>query len=292
MLSIIRILQIVKAKVMRRRLALSDISDVDGIVSAALYKRKYRNSIVVLASPVDVGRSLIIKSTKWDFVSDLPCPGRVEVRADHHITNRPCARREFYDPKAPCAALLALRALGLRDDISKDLVKIAIETDTASIESTEADLLNLAVKGAGYHGKLYLVEKLAEIGLEVLKDERVRKYIERARIVKKATEYMASRIEIMPITVVVFYRDLKLLYRYLSILLEKKGAKFTCIIVPKGIMKVRVYLGARQDSIYDSSILAKSLGGGGHRYAAGATITSFRTRRCTRDILRKLMYYT
>jgi len=290
-LSINRLLQIFKAMILGKRLALSDISDVDGIVSAALYKRKYRDSVVVLASPVDVNKSLIIRSTRWDFVADLPCPGKVRVRADHHITNRPCAEREFYDPNAPCAALLTLRALNLRDKLSNSLVKIAIQTDTATIEDEEADLLNLAVKGADYSGKLYIIERLAEVGLEALKDERIKTYIERARIVKEATEEMASRIEIMPITVAVFLKDLKLLYRYLSILLERRGAAFTCVIVPKGIMKIRVYLGARHDANYDVSVMAKTLGGGGHRCAAGATITALRVKKRIEEILRELMIY-
>lgn len=274
--SLLRLAYIVYGIVSQRPLALSDINDVDGITSAALFKRKYPQGVVVLAYPPEVKNSPLLKRVRWEFVADLPCPGKVRIRADHHETNKPCAEQEFYDPSAPASALLALKGLGLEgDEISEQLVKIAIETDTARIETEEAMLLDAAVKGAGYLGKLYLVENLAMRGLDVLNDDRVKRWIERYNEVKRRTEEMAQALPVYDETLVIFEKDLHLAYRYLSILLERRGAKFTFIIVPKPFFMFRIYAGAREESPFDSSIIARRLGGGGHRYAAGASFRFF-----------------
>jgi hypothetical protein len=136
-------------------------------VSAALFKRRYPDAFVVLAHPSSVQRNPLYRLVTWDFVADLPCPGRVKVYADHHVTNKPCAEKSFHDPRAPAAALLALEALGLSEDLeARRLAELAVETDTANITSEEAELLEAAVKGAGYVEKLKLVEELARKGGE------------------------------------------------------------------------------------------------------------------------------
>lgn len=287
--SILRLGYIVYGMASRRPLALSDINDVDGIVSATLFKRRYPQGVVVLAYPPEVKNSPILRRVKWEFVADLPCPGRAKMRADHHETNKPCAEQEFYDPSAPASALLALKGLGLEsDDISEKLVKIAIETDTARIETEEAMLLDAAVKGAGYLGKLYLVENLAKRGLSVLGDERVKKWIERYNEVKRRTEEVARLLPVHDETLILFEKDLHLSYRYLSILLERRGAKFTFIIVPKPFFMYRIYAGARKESRFDSSIIARRLGGGGHKYAAGASFRAFPRRRGSERAIKEL----
>lgn len=267
---------ILQAKMSGRELALVDEGDPDGIVSGALFKMRYPNGVVLLAYPSEAQRSLLIRSVRWDFVADLPCPGKVKLRADHHLTNSPCGEREFYDPQAPASAVLALKALELDGDhVARRLVELAVETDTANIVSQEAWDLEAAVRGADYRGKLYLVELLARRGLEALKDEKVRDFIERYTRRRSRTEEYAKLLEPVPReAIVVFERDVGISYRYLTILLERAGAEFTFILVPKGLFRYRVYAGAKPDSTYNAAAVALALGGGGHKYAAGASFTA------------------
>lgn len=273
----------------RRPLALCDIGDLDGIACAALFKMKYPDGVVVLAAPSDVRRSPLLRRVTWTFVADLPCPGKALVRADHHATNSPCAEREFYDPSAPAAAVLAQRALGLEgDERAAKLVKLAVETDTAKVESKEALLLNDAVKGLGYGGKVKLIELLASKPLEeVLSDPFVLEGAKRYEEVRRATEELASRLPAEEIFVAVFKRRLKLSYRYLCILMERKGSKMTAALVPRGLFGLHVYLGSSSPE-YDVSRIAERLGGGGHAYAAGATITCLRREACVRRVLSEI----
>ena len=272
-----------------RPLALSDINDVDGIVSAALFKRRYPQGVVILAYPPEVKNSPILKRVKWEFVADLPCPGKVKIRADHHETNTPCAENEYYDPKAPASALLALKALELEgDEIAEQITKIAIETDTANIKTREALLLDAAVKGAGYLGKLYLAESLARKGLKVLDEDRVKAWIDRYLEVKRRTEELSEKIPVRDELLILFKKDLHLSYRYLSILLERRGANFTFIIVPKSYLTYRIYAGSTEKTPFDSAVIARRLGGGGHRYAAGASVKAFPRSRALATILSEL----
>ncbi len=87
------------------------------------------------------------------------------IRADHHRTNKPCAVHEYYDIDAPCSALMAMKALGLEgDEVVQELVNVAIQTDTANITTKEAELVDLAVKGSDYLGRLYLAHLLSREG--------------------------------------------------------------------------------------------------------------------------------
>ena len=287
-----KLASIARAKLFKRPLALCDISDLDGVTCAALFKMKHPEGEVVLAAPYDVRRSWLLRAVTWDFVADLPCPGKAIVRADHHASNLPCAAREFYDPSAPAAAVLALKALGLDDDPrAVKLVGLAVETDTAKISSPEALALNDAVKGSKYAGKLRLIDLLASRPLdEVLSDEKVRKSIERYRGVREATEKLAAELPLTELFVAVFRRDQKLSYRYLCILMERRGAKLTVVIVPRGF-SLRIYLGSAARE-FDVSKLAAKLGGGGHPYAAGATIRALRKSKAISMVLNELRSFT
>ncbi|RLF17556.1 MAG: Fis family transcriptional regulator [Thermoprotei archaeon] len=258
------------AKIRRRPLCLSHLRDVDGIVSAALFVIKNPNSVVILANPHEVVKGWFSLFT-WDFVADLPCPKKAIVRVDHHKSNPPGAVKEYYDPEAPCAALLVMKALGLEDDEKvKKLVEMAIEADTANITSDETWDLNDAIKAASYREKIRLVKGLAEKGIEVLKEEWVKKLIMKNRKKREITLKVCDLIRIEEETLVLIDKGVELSYRGLCIELERRGAKFTCVMVPLRRGKYRLYLGASKDSEYDVAELARSLGGGGHRFAAGA----------------------
>ncbi|MCD6458832.1 MAG: Fis family transcriptional regulator [Thermoproteales archaeon] len=269
-----RLLQALKAKILGKKLALSHEEDADGIVSAALFLRKYPEAILVLGRPQEIRRDKLnwINLFTWDFVADLPCPKKAKIRVDHHKTNTPCAEIEYYDPEAPCAAILALKALKLENDPEMvRLVKLAIQTDTANIKEDDAWDLNDAVKGAGYKGRLWLAQALAREGLSALKNDRVKKWIEKNRRRREKTEKIAALINVKEITLIEFEKDIDISYRGLCAILEKRGAKFMTVIVPKdGVY--RPYIGASKDSTFDASIVATRLGGGGHKVAAGARV--------------------
>ena len=284
--SLYRIAGILCGIVFNRELGLSDIGDFDGMACAALFKMKYPRGIVVFASPRDIKNSVLIRWTAWEFVGDLPCPGKVKIRADHHETNTPCAEREFYDPSAPAAAVMAIKALGLTGNLKAEkIVSCAVETDTANIISEEARILNAATKGARYPEKVKLAELLAEKGTEAVKDEFVMKLASRYFDVERRTEQLAERIPISDQVIVVFEKNVGISYRYLSILLNRRGANFTLILVPRGLFGVRAYFGARPNSPYNSAFLARALGGGGHQYAAGAYVRAFPRRQALLKIL-------
>ncbi|RLF04000.1 MAG: Fis family transcriptional regulator [Thermoprotei archaeon] len=290
--SIYRAASVILAVLRKRPLGLCDASDLDGIVCAALFKMRYPRGVVVLASPAEVSKSLLIRSVTWTYVADLPCPGRAYMRADHHATNPPCAVHEFYDPHAPAAATLAIKALGLEGDSrAEKLVELAVEADTASIRSKEALTLSDAVKGSSYRGKLRLVELLAFRQLEdVLSDEEVRRSAERYSEVRAETEELAKKLPVEDELVVFFEKDRGLSYRYLCILMERRGVKLTAMLVPRGLRHVRAYLGSSTPE-YDVSIIARRLGGGGHAYAAGALVGGATRRRALRRVLREIASY-
>ncbi|OYT31318.1 MAG: Fis family transcriptional regulator [Thermofilum sp. ex4484_79] len=284
--NITRAIHILYGLLSKKPLALCDAGDLDGIGSATLFKIKYPNGIIILAYPNEIKKNFLLRKIYWDFVADLPCPGKAKIRVDHHETNTPCAEKEFFDPKAPASTVLALKALGLEDNEQAKLIaKYAVETDTANVVSDEARMLDAAVKGSNYKDRVYLAEKLASIGLKVFEDPKIRKSIEKYREVRRMTEEIAEKIPIAKEIIIVFTKDLGLSYRYLSILLERKGAEFTFIIVPKKYFVIRIYAGAKPNSNYDSSLIATKLGGGGHQYAAGATIRSLRRKNEVHKIL-------
>jgi len=283
---------ILTAYTVKRPLALCDVSDLDGVVCAALFKMKHPEGAVVLAAPSDVRKSILIRRVRWSFVADLPCPGRALVRADHHASNSPCADREFYDPSAPAAAVLALKALGLEgDERSRRLVELAVETDTARIVSREALLLNDAVKGLGYGGKLRLVDLLATKPLkEVLNNPFVLEAAKRFEEVRRATEELAAKLPAEEVFVAAFERGMKLSFRYLCILMERKGSKMTAVLAPQGFFGLRVYLGSSSPE-YDVSKIAEGFGGGGHPYAAGASLACLSRKKCAEKVLAEIAKY-
>ncbi len=266
------------AKITHRPVAICDIGDVDGIASAAIFLRKFLNGIVILRAPAQLQRGRWYRLFTWDFIADLPCPPgtRVRMRADHHRTNVPCAEEECYDPTAPCAALLAARLLKLEDDpIVKELVQAAIETDTANIVTEKVKLLDLAVRYSEYRTKLKIIRKLAEQGIEqTLRDEEVKRSVERGleaeKIIEQIAQEVVSRARGSDLVTVYFTGKLPISFRQLNIRIQKSGFRFVNILVKLGFRTYRLYCGADKDSNYDCTVIARSLGGGGHKFAAGA----------------------
>ncbi|WP_243679052.1 Fis family transcriptional regulator [Vulcanisaeta distributa] len=208
-------------------------------------------------------------------------PGKVLIRADHHRTNKPCAKVEFYDPEAPCSALMAMKALDLENDpIANSLVKVAIETDTANITSDEAEKLDLAVRFASYPEKIFIVKNLAINGLQSLSNSRIGRLIERGGY--RAKRIMLKIADKIPIKDVInIYSppiDLGgISYRQLTIELQHRGgAKMVNILLRLSRRTFRYYCGGadRDSPPYDCTQVATKLGGGGHKYASGAQYKS------------------
>lgn len=278
------------AKLKGVKLGLSHEDDVDGIVSASLFLRRFPNSVLVLAQPTEIRNSVLCWYNwfTWDFVADLPCPMKVKVYADHHKTNVPRhVESLYYDPQAPSAASLVIKALGLEGDkLSREIVRVANDADTGVYSLNESTLLNDAIKGANYQGKLYIARKMSKVGLRVLEDPLVKEWILVNRRRRERASIIAERIEVRPILIVEFEKDIDIPYRDLCLKLEKRGASELCaIIVPKG-RRWRVYLGASRESRYDCSLLAAKLGGGGHKSAAGATV---KDKRIIYELLKEFL---
>lgn len=270
-MNLLRGLAILKAKVLSRKLALSHSGDADGIVSAALYVMSNPSAEIVLAEPWDVDKGLI-NMVAWDFVADLPCPRKAKLRVDHHATNQPKAKLEYHEVAAPSSAAVALKALNLEDNaLAQQLVALANECDTASISSADAWDLNDAVKGGSYRDKVKLAKLLAREGVSALRRSELRELIERNKSRRLATYALADKLPVSQVMVLDMEDGERYSVRGLMVELEKRGAQLTCVITPRR-RGFKLHVGARGDSQYDSSQLAAKLGGGGHRWAAGALI--------------------
>ncbi len=271
------ILRVVSAKLRGRPVALCDVGDPDGVISCAIFVRKYRDATVILRAPAQVVRSRWLKKVSWDFVADLPCPpgSKVKMRADHHKTNPPCAEKECYDPSAPCAAILAAKLLELENDEHiRRIVSIAVESDTANIVSEEAKLMDFAVRYADYKTKLKMVRLLAERDLkDFFNDPDVREAIERGLEAERIMNNIVQTLPDREIITLYFpkIKDFRISFRQLNIKIQReKRAKFINILTRRGFRTFRLYCGADKDGPYDCTYIASRLGGGGHKFAAGA----------------------
>ncbi|MBP1448720.1 MAG: Fis family transcriptional regulator [Thermoproteus sp.] len=268
-----RLLNALAAKALGRPLALCDANDVDGIASAALFLRRHPNGVVVLAYPAEIQRGGWLRWLKWDFVADLPCPGRAEVRADHHETNKPCARSEFYDPEAPASAVLALKALGLKgDSVAEEIAEAARQTDTADIRDEAVRGLDLAVRYASYDEKIRIIKALSREGLRALGRPEIAALVERGRKYAELVGKIADSLPRERELAIYSPAKLPISYRSLTIEMQRRGSAYVNILVKLGPRKYRLYCGADRGGGYDCTKIARALGGGGHKYAAGAEI--------------------
>ncbi len=275
MKNMVRFLNALWGHLTGKRLALSHEDDVDGIVSAALYLVKYPDAVVVLANPQEIRDkpTCWFNWFTWSYVADLPCPRKAKLLVDHHKTNNPRAEKSFHDPTAVSAASLAIKALSLTNNpIAEDLVKLANDSDSGKYQYEETLLLNDAIKGADYKGRIWLARALARHGLRVLGDSKLKPWIARNRDRRRKMLKIADQLKPSPVTILAFQRDIDISYRSLCLELERRGAKKFCAILAPLKRGWRLYLGASRDSPYDCSILAVSLGGGGHKFAAGAQV--------------------
>lgn len=272
----LRLLRVLIAKALGRRVGLAHDGDVDGVICATLFFKAYPNGKLLLIEPYEVRSSSRwnwFNWFNWDYVADLPKPVKVKVYVDHHPTNAPMDTSPFYDPTAPSAAQLAIRALSLQEDVEiARLVKLANECDTASITSPDAWDLNDAVKGArNVEDRVKLAKLLSREGLKALEHSEVKAWISVNRERRKRTSELADKIPLQNMVFVKMDEGVDASVRNLMITLENRGASFTCVVTPHN-GRFKVHLGCRKDSGLDCAKIAAKLGGGGHKYAAASTV--------------------
>ena len=155
-------------------------SDVDGLVSAALFLLKYPDAEIRFLKLGD----LKYVNEEFDYIVDLPKIDGAKINIDHHISNYKhlvkegkLTDKDLVDPKAPSAATLVIKYLDLTNNkIARELVKMAEIADTGRYDPNLIKL-DLIIKCAnGHQDKLLLIaKKLSEKGKDILKDEFIKR---------------------------------------------------------------------------------------------------------------------
>ncbi len=263
------------ARIRGKPLILSHSGDADGILSASIALRKFGDAEVELAEPYEIQRGgffNLYNLIRWDIAADLPCPKRAKLWVDHHKTNKPCGRRYVYDPSAPCAAVLVLKALGLEDDeVAGMFAQIAVQTDTANIRDKVAWKVYDAVKGSNHDGRLLLVKLFAKQGLKALEHPTVQKFMENGRSRRENSEKAALRIPEGTVPFIYIDKHGLVFARMMLWHLQLRGFKLMFTVRRVSPREWSISIGRGDDSI-DCSEIAEKLGGGGHSAAAGATV--------------------
>ncbi len=285
------LVEYLKAKLTGKPFCAVHAPDGDGIACAALIFRKYPNAVVILMSPKEM-RKRVANLVKWDVVADLPRPKRCKIWIDHHASNAEMAKlngkcKVYFDDKAPCAAVLMLKALSLEGDrVATWIAEMAAHTDNPELYTTPPPTieekhgydpawdLNDAVKGLSYSERIKLAKALAREGVNAFRHRWVREAIRRHRARRDRAEAIANRIKPADVTLIVFNQR----NRYSSISpgaiafkLYPKGAKIIAVAVPK---KVGWYIMFRRAPGEPFSVraIAERFGGGGHDGAAAAKV--------------------
>ena len=268
------LIDLVTSKLLGRKLILTHGSDPDGLISGAIALRKFRNASVYFAEPSDIQkhRSKLIGIVKWDLVADLPCVDKAKLWVDHHATNRPCVKNHLFDPKAPCAAILVLKALKMENDmVASTLAQIAVQTDTAQIREEKAWDVYDAVKGADEEGRRLIVKLMARDGLSFLEDDEVKKYILKGRSRRVNTKRVSKVVPDAKNILIYIDKTGVVSARGLIFQLESRGYEYIFTARRKDSDSWSISIGSGSKDV-DCSKIAVSLGGGGHKHAAGATI--------------------
>jgi len=264
--------------------ALTDIEDVDGLVSAALILKRFPNATIETGSAKGGGMK-----GKYDIIVDLPLEKSLEARAwiDHHFAQvqEGKAGEKLYDPSSKSAASLLARYLGLKED---ELVSIADRADSVSY-LTEAPFnlqgdydpawdLNDAVKAISSSEQFVeLAKTLAFEGLDGLRRKFEAEISHTRGLRRKAEEFVEmiskkvedqrpdSLILLMPR----FERRGSTVSAHIVFSLYRRGKiKASAVFYEGGC-----WINVRRDFVgLDASGIARRYGGGGHRVSAGAPI--------------------
>jgi len=264
--------------------ALTDIEDVDGLVSAALILKRFPNATIDTGSAKGGGMK-----GEYDIIVDLPLEKSLEARAwiDHHFAQvqEGKAEEKLYDPSSKSAASLLARYLGLKED---ELVSIADRADSVSY-LTEAPFtlqgdydpawdVNDAVKAISSSEQFVeLAKALAFEGLDGLRRKFEAEISHTRGLRRKAEEFVEmiskkvedqgpdSLILLMPR----FERRGSTVSAHIVFSLYRRGKiKASAVFYEGGC-----WINVRRDFVgLDASGIARRYGGGGHRVSAGAPI--------------------
>lgn len=276
--------------------AVVDMEDVDGAVCAALVLKRFPRARIKPSSAkgVKVEGKLVAPAVeelegRFDLVADLSLPKSIEARVwvDHHLTavqEGKCLER-VYDSRAPSAAGLLAKYLGVE---APELVEVADRADSVSY-LTEPPLdfepgydpawdVNDAVKALDSSKRfIELARVLAEKGIAGLREEFTPE-ISHTRELRRRAEALVKGVE----------KELRERGADAVLLLmprvERRGSTVSAHLVfslyRRGLIKAAAvfYEGGCWINVgrgfegLNAGSLAQELGGGGHRFSAGAPV--------------------
>jgi len=272
-------------------------SDIDGIVSAALFLLKYSEAEITF---LKIGDLRNVEEDEFDYIVDLPKTRKAKVNIDHHESNykklvkeNRLTDKDLVDPKAPSAATLVFRYLKLHNSKKAiELVKMAEKADTGNHDKNLIKL-DLVIKCAnGDQDKLLtLARKLSEKGKKIFKDpwfKRAWKRIEpHYKVGERLAEKIAKKAKKMKIEALII--DLKSGYPRIAFgalahkFLRNNGKVIAVInrmeeedeLCPPANTNnekekvIKISFRVSNESQFNARELAEKIGGGGHIKAAG-----------------------
>lgn len=261
--------------------------DCDGICSAALILLKFPNAKIKFLNP----RSIFKVDEEFDLVVDLPKPKKCKVNIDHHKSNLErlknegsLAPQDIIDPEAPAAALLLMKYLNLeKNEKAREIVEIAVAADTAR-HTEETLILDKIIKASENNEEdlLRIAKILAEKGKDFLSDEWLKERqksieTELQKIKVSLENFVASLginsgfVIIDEVDAIPYHSAKDIAHILLDRGCDAVAVLYRDITEPS---KIRISIRVRRDSdALDAEKVAKKLGGGGHKKAAGATTT-------------------
>ncbi len=273
--------------------------DADGTISLALLFRKVDVEKVYFTSPANLlrtlGRVLYEQGEEKEIIiTDLSGNQKhVNVASvfkkviwlDHHVwenVNTP-NNVEIYVKPYNSAVKVVAEYFNLNDDISRELVKIAEEIDSNNLKSEKAYFLRDLIAAfkwkyqRSHYEYLYLLAKeLSDLGLKALDKEQYKELVKEYRswlqskildIILRSRPYEVSGNKVL---IIRLNESIPTFFVY-EVISNRIEDKFDYIFVvyenPKGTrIEIRTQTGKEVLPI------ARKLGGGGHKYAAGVTL--------------------
>lgn len=268
-------------------------TDFDGICCAALFIRKYGNSIDVKYSTVNEAKKLSKIKAKFDYTCDLP---KVEnsINIDHHKSNYEelvnsgrLAIEDQIDPNALSATDLVYKYLNFENDtIAMEIRELGNLADTAQLPE-EYHPLGIILNMNSDNSKILLQIStlLSKFGHDILQTDWIQKnYGKFQEIFEETREKIEKFLKSSPNLPRILVLDTRgiipgNLSKEVFRPLFKQGVVVIALLYSKSStepirVSFRVTKSNNEQDFYDVSIVAKAFNGGGHRMAAACTPTS------------------
>ncbi|MGQ4891375.1 MAG: DHHA1 domain-containing protein [Candidatus Njordarchaeia archaeon] len=274
-------------------------SDIDGLVSAALFLIKYPDAEIEF---LKIGDLKDAAQREYDYVLDLPKLPNAKINIDHHASNYNRLRksgnltdRDIVDPKAPSAATLVIRYLGLLDNkVARELLAMAEKADTGNHDKNTIKL-DLIIKCAnGDQEKLIkIAKKLSQVGSKILKDpwikkewKRIEKHYKRGEKIAKDVAKKFSKMGIKNAIIDLKSGFPRIAFGSIAHQFMKHGGEVIVVInrmeeednlCPSPNKKERerqakFSFRVSNNTDFDSRMIAEKLNGGGHVKASGGRV--------------------